>query len=264
MASTGRLRRAGALSTLAIVLLAGGCAHVGGPQVDRRDEFGVGDVSIVLRYAPEDARAADQVQRVLDAAVTAAERWGPLPPTVTIAIYPTHEALEAASRNSGVRWLRAWARLDSIDLQSPRTWSRGMATDGELRQLLAHELTHLAMYAALGGDPRAVREIPAWFREGMATTNAGERLGGCDCAMMDALTANAAFGDADAPRAYVTANEAFRLLERRHGRQRIRALLALVRAGTPFDDAFHDALGVTVAAFEDEFRSTLAPRPSLG
>jgi hypothetical protein len=208
---------------------------------------------VAVRFAdPADAAVARQVQSVLPAALSAAARWGALREAVTITVHPTHAALEAAARTPGLDWLRAWARRDAVELQSPRTWSAGRLSDAELAQLLAHELTHCAMYQHLGADAEVARTVPIWFREGLATVAAGERFGPAASGER-ALTFVTASYRTDTVRAYATADSAFRWLIARHGEAGVRGVLARLRAGEPFPAAFRSATGVTLQAFEEEF-----------
>jgi hypothetical protein len=242
-----------------LLLLAAGCAHAVPDSSPVRDP----GTPVLVRYAdPEDAVVARQLWRALRAALPVAERWGTLRTPVTITIHATHAELETAARQPGFAWLRAWARLDSIELQSPRTWSSGMISDAEMEQLLAHELTHCAMYQSLPRDPAVGRSVPIWFREGMATVAAGERhtppaggLPGGRGAL--ALAAAASVYRTESSLVYATADAAFRLLVERHGDESIRRVLIRMRAGDPFAEAFRGATGVTVDAFEAEFRRSL-------
>lgn len=236
-------------SLFALLLLAcGGCVRaVPAP--------GLGDdpVPVAVRFEDRaDAAVARQVQRVLPAALSAASRWGALREPVTITVHPTHAALEAAARRPGLDWLRAWARRDGVELQSPRTWSAGSLSDAELAQLLAHELTHCAMYQSLGVDSGVARTVPIWFREGLATVAAGERFGQ-PASGEGALALVRASYRTDAVRAYATADSAFRWLIARHGEAGIRAVLAHLRAGEPFPAAFRSATGVSLQAFEEDY-----------
>lgn len=232
------------------------CAHASSQAGQRELVIRAGDAAILLRYARADDEAARQVRRVLPGALSVAERWGAVSSPVVITIQPTHEALEAAAHRPGNTWLRAWARTRAIELQSPRTWSHGDATDEEMSQLLAHELTHCAMFQAIGGDARVARGIPAWFREGMATTNAGERFAVADARPAgEPLSASVLREGSGPPLVYATADRAFRYLAQRYGRQRIHLLLARVRDGTEFPEAFRGTMGVSLAVFEDDFRS---------
>ncbi len=245
------------------VALVGGCAHVprSPPRwLETTTASARGDSSIEVRYTPPDEGAAEQVRAALRVAVPIAERWGALPRHVTITIHPTHEALEAAARRPGYGWLRAWARVDTIELQSTRTWSHGRATGEQITQLLVHELTHCATYLALGGDLRAARSVPSWFWEGMATTNAGQRFDAANArsAADGSLTPTMAALQVTAPPPiYPAADHAFRRLIERYGVQRIRQVLAATRDGTDFRGAFREVIGVDLEVFEEETMGAL-------
>lgn len=237
-----------------VTLAAAACAHA--PRPEWKSETIDGDHdAVVVRYGG-DREIADRVGRAVRVALPIAERWGRLTRTVTLTIHPTHEALEEAAHHPGYAWLRAWARADSIEMQSPRTWSRGDASDDELVQLVTHELTHCVMYQAIGGDPRRALGIPVWFREGMATSTAGERF-----AMVHHATRRVA-GPVrrgallyESELVYATADQAFRFLVRRFGAARVRQILATVHDGLDFPDAFREVTGVGLTAFEQEFDS---------
>jgi hypothetical protein len=273
------------LSTLLIVGSA--CAHqaravhAAGPEIVR-----LGDTFIQLSYGPDDAEAAQRVKAALHRAVSSAGRWGHLPTPTLITIHPTHQALEAASRMEGYPWLRAWARHASIDVQSPRTWSPSGGSDEQLAQLLAHELTHCVMYESAAPDGSwPTRAIPLWFREGMASVTAGQkhlRVRPEDIARFyaeslaragpsaegagggDPLTEPGPLYQSRSNLVYATAHWAFELLLERHGEQRIRQLLAIMNEGSPFAEAFQEALGAPVQDFERDFRHHVASRSPRG
>jgi hypothetical protein len=252
-------------------------ACVGEPSA-RLETVRVGEATFELRYAPEDAQAAKQVRAALGRAVPAAERWGRLSGSVVVTIHPTHQALEGAAQRSGYAWLRAWTRYGSVDLQSPRTWSRGMATDDELAQLLAHEITHCVMYRSAASEStwRSVR-IPLWFREGMATVTAGERahVGPSEIGRFyrEAAATSGPAGDplsepellyrSRAELVYGTAQSAFQFLLDRYGEERIRSLLERMAAGSDFGAAFQGAVGIPIVDFEREYRHYVLWRGSL-
>ena len=148
------------LLSLVLLDVIAACAHSSPPRERHLDALSSGSTDFVLRYGAQDEDVARQVRSALRAAVPVAERWGALPALVTITIHPTHEALEQAARRPGRAWLRAWARRESIELQSPRTWSRGSASEADLAELLSHELTHCAMYQALGDDVALAGSVP--------------------------------------------------------------------------------------------------------
>jgi Peptidase MA superfamily len=254
------------------------CAHVRSDPGERAETVRVGDAVFELRYGAKDARAARQVREALRSAVPAAERWGRLSRPVLITIYSTHGDLEAAAHRPGYAWLRAWTRYDSVDLQSPRTWSRGDATDAQMSQLVAHEITHCVMYQAAATELtwRSLR-IPLWFREGMATVTAGEHrnVGLPEIGRYYREAHSLSRADADplsrpeplyrtrSDLVYGTADSAFRFLLDRYGPQRIRALLSGMAAGNEFAPAFEGAIGIPVAAFEGEFRRYVLLRGGL-
>lgn len=241
------------LSPLLVLVAAGvACAHAPAPVPAAAPALRAYAGRVAVEYEPQDGAVAAQVVRALRTAVPAAERWGALR-SVTIRVHPTHEALEAAARRAGYAWLRAWARRDSIELQSPRTWSRGAARDEELAQLLAHELTHCVMYQAAGAQGAT---IPLWFREGMATTSAGEQIAPVHPARAGVTLAAAASTYASDPDlAYGAADTAFRALLARAGEEPVRRLLHRVGDGTPFAAAFALVMGISVEAFEHELEA---------
>jgi hypothetical protein len=230
---------------VAPLLLLAACAH-GLAAAPLAPEFDV-------RHAPEDDDAAAQVTRVLPEAVARVERWGSLASPVTIRIHPSHDALAAAVGRPADAWLRAWARADSVELQSPRTWSRGRASDEALTALLAHELTHCLLFQKIG--PRwASRDVPGWFEEGLASFTAGEKHQRADAS---ALRPTSLALRSDAALAYGTADRAFHHLVDRHGEAAIRRILSSLGTGRDFPSAFQAATGTSVAAFEVLFRSHL-------
>jgi len=220
-----------------------------------------GGATFRLVYAAEEAEAARQVEALLPRAAEAAQRWAPLTAPVTITIHRDHQALESATRRLGFGWMRAWARYSALDLQAPRTWSAGRASDAQLAELLAHELTHCAMYQA-AWSPRASaaeHKIPRWFREGMASVTAGEAedLRAWPAGAATALGA-AEPGDAEeAELQYRVAGEAFRLLLAGHGEAPLRGLLAGLGTGLGFAEAFRVHLGVSLPEFEAGVRQRL-------
>jgi hypothetical protein len=230
-----------------------------------------GEAVFHLQYVPEDAGTALQVKAVLEWAVSAAERWGRLSAPVLVTIHPTHRALEAAAHREGYPWLRAWARYGSLDLQSPRTWSRGAASDAEVAQLLAHELTHCVMYQSAASERTWTNVgIPLWFREGMASVTAGQeherarpeaiwrfyreqRAAGTPSAG-DPLAQPEPLYRWESELVYGTAHQAFRFLLDRYGEERVRRLVARMGEGSSFQDAFQHAVGISLQDFEGDFR----------
>ena len=109
--------RSARLCTLIVGLTCCACVPTGPPQ--RVERVSIGDAAFGVRYLPEDAEAARQVERVLQRAVLAAARWGRLSVPVLVTIHPTHRDLEAAAHREGHAWLRAWARHASVRRERP-------------------------------------------------------------------------------------------------------------------------------------------------
>jgi hypothetical protein len=159
---------------LSLALVAACAPRVPAPALRSRD-VAVGEVRIRIEWLPDDDRSAERIARAVELAVPRALRWGALPHPVTIRIHPSHAALEAAVHRHGYDWLRAWARHQTIDIQSPRTWTVFGATDRKIEELVTHELTHCAMYQLAGTEVTWMyKEIPRWFSEGLASVAAGQ------------------------------------------------------------------------------------------
>ncbi len=277
-------RRAPA-ALLATAVLAGCFPRDAGPGEGRSQELTVGATRFRIAYWPEDAAAARQVRHALERAAPRVARWGALRHPVTLTIHPTHEALEVAVQRPGHGWLKAWARFDTIELQSPRTWGFFGAGDRKVEELITHELTHCAMYQAAGDDVNWMyKEIPVWFSEGIANVaaNWGYRYGGIEALyafyvvklpgagagvpgrMRAARNPVALPGDPivdpgpiyqdQSEIVYGAAYFAAQFLIQRYGDARIRRLLELMRAGKRFPAAFEEAIGVSEAEFASDFR----------
>lgn len=218
------------------------------------ESVSVAGTAVTLRSTEEDGAIAEQVRRVLPRALRMASRWGPLPASVSLTVHANHAGLEAATRRAGNPWMRAWARVGAVDLQSPRTWSRGSASDEALTQILAHELTHCALFHATGRDGRA-REIPLWFLEGMASVAAGESHA---VARAEAIASPGSFFRNDPGVVYGTADRAFRELLQRFGEDGVKRVVARLGEGHAFAVAFREALGVPLADFEGDLVGRLS------
>jgi hypothetical protein len=219
-----------------------------GQEIRALEAVSVGGTTVSLRSTEQDGAVEEQVRRVLPEALRLARRWGALPGAITLTIHATHAGLEEATGRAGNPWMRAWARASAVDLQSPRTWTRGRASDGDLTRMLAHEFTHCVLFHATGRDGRA-REIPVWFVEGMASTAAREHH---HRVLPEAISSPQASLRADPRAVYGTADRAFRELVARFGEDRVRDLVTRLGEGHAFGASFRDALGVAPAEFETD------------
>jgi hypothetical protein len=269
--------------TLALALaLAAGCAgRPPAPAESAAAEVVVGDARFRVRWSPGDGRSARAVIRAVEAAAPRVRRWGGLGHPVEITHHPDHASLEAAAQRHGYAWLRAWARYDTIDIQSPRSWSFFAPSQEKLDELLTHELTHCAMYQ-LAGDDRSwmYKQIPRWFSEGLATLTAGQGHRFPDAAALrafyEARLPGSAFGEPSLARpaalrgdpvvdsdpiyqeqsdvVYGAAHLAAGFLVRRYGEERVRDILGRMGRGKRFPAAFEEAVGISEAEFAADFR----------
>jgi hypothetical protein len=269
---------------LALAVLAA-CAPraPGGADAQRTQELDVGSARFRIRYYPEDAASAARVRRALERAVPKLARWGGLRYPVMVTIHPTHEALEAEVHRPGYEWLRAWARFQTIDLQSPRTWSFFGPSERKLDELVTHELTHCVMYQLAGDELTWMyKEIPRWFSEGIASVTAGQgyRYGGIE-ELFDFYQEKLPGSGDGVPRrvrgavaalpgdpvvdpepiyqdqshvVYGAAHHAAQFLIARYGEARILDVIRLMGTGLRFPAAFREAIGITDAEFAADFR----------
>jgi len=219
---------------------------------------------VVITFDPIDAETSVAVEKAVRTAIPVLRRWGGLEQPVAVRIHPTHDALEAAVRRFNYAWLRAWARYDTVDLQSPRTWTMGEAPIEAVTELLTHELTHCAMYQRSGtASDWMFKGIPLWFREGMASVTAlqGYRRFTDEEVWMWLRSHPGVDPVADADQLYQSqerlvygaAHRSFAFLARRYGDASVNALLTYMKAGLGFDVAFRRAIGLDERAFAAEY-----------
>jgi hypothetical protein len=172
-----------------------------------------------------------------------------------------------------------------VDLQSPRSWGLLGARDRRIEELLAHELTHCAMYQRAGDEHTWMyKEIPRWFSEGIATVTAGQgyryarpkdlwsfyassRAGSGDgvpdrvrgAARVAALPGDPIVDPDSIHReawqvVYGAAHHAAEFLMRRYGEARVHRILELMGEGRRFPAAFKEAIGISDVEFASDFR----------
>jgi hypothetical protein len=179
------------------------------------------------------------------------ERAGP-PIAVALVTERSPEAAAAPAWVAGY----AYGALGRIVLFVERTPTY---PDGSLAALLDHEVAHVLVSRAA-----AHRPVPRWFNEGVAMvaghawgiadtsrlTLAILTRGGQSLAEVDDLFAG---HSGEVARAYALAGAMVRELLRRYDRGVVARVIAGVRAGRPFDEAFRAATGSSVATFETAF-----------
>ena len=274
-----------ALPRLACAVLASGCVPRTGGGDPRSQDLTVGAAKFRIVYWPEDASAATQVRGALEVAAPRIARWGGLRYPVTVTIHPNHDSLEAAVHRQNYDWLRAWARFQTVDIQSPRTWGFFGASQKKLEELVTHELTHCAMYQLAGDELTWMyKEIPRWFAEGVASVTAGQgyRYGGVEelFEFYQEKLPGSGDGVPDRGRAaayiapqpgdpivdpdplyqdqshivYGAAHHAAEFLVGRYGEGRVLEVMRLMGTGLRFPAAFREAIGITDAEFAADFR----------
>jgi hypothetical protein len=143
-----------------------------------------------------------------------------------------------------------------------------------MERVLIHEMSHVALHRAVDGQP-----VPRWFTEGVAIHQAGEHslarirtlwdgtLRG-DLVPLSRLSRAFPARHDEVNLAYAqSADLVRRMLDGEGDRVRFGRLIAKLREGTPFAQAFHGAYGVTLERFEQRWIGELRHRfgrwPSL-
>lgn len=245
-----------ALVGLALLLGAGCITPLG--TLTRVTTVTAGAARFELKTEPSAVEDEARVRHSIERALPKLDRWGGLVAPVTVRVAPTHAELERAVGRNGYDWLRAWAQYDDLIIQSPGSWA---GTDRDVDELVLHELTHCLLFQRSGTKANwAAKDIPLWFREGMATVTAeqGLRFPSLED-LADWLIRNPeldVFADAEAlsrtayGQVYGLAYHAVRFLLRRYGATSVSGTMEQMQRGGGFGTAFEAAVGTTVKRFE--------------
>jgi hypothetical protein len=250
--------------TLLVSGLLTACATLPPASPPEVREVDISGARFVLVYSQPDASVAATIAAVLPAAVASVRSWGDFHAPVTLRIHPSHRAFEEAVDRVNYPWLRAWALYDSIDLQTPRTWTPLGASPAAVGELLTHELTHCLTFQQSGtAETWDRKHFPLWFLEGMASWTSGQdyRRATADqlSVYLQAHPGTDPLRDADvlyqeAPDVvYGSAHRAFVFLLAAYGEGAIRDILASMRAGDDFGPAFEHATTLAPDVFAREF-----------
>ncbi len=139
----------------------------------------------------------------------------------------------------------------------------------ELREVFRHELSHIALHDATGGQ-----HVPRWFNEGFAIFNSGEssvvRLqtlwtaslagGLIPLEHLDRRFPNSA---SNASVAYAQAADVTRYLVRSQDRYRFDQLIERLAEKVPFERALELSYGITLRDLESEWQKDVARRYSF-
>lgn len=221
-----------------------------------------------LRSDGQHPADVSRVEAAVKAARQGLQRWGGVPEPVTIYLVGTHAELERAVGRSGFDWLRAWTRRDDVVIQAPSTWAAG---DDAVNQLMLHELTHVVLFQRSGGAQSWQRKnIPLWFREGMAVSTARQQpqypsledttLWVADNPGLDVFADGEALSKDQSRPVYAFALHAFEYLEERVGHDKLLAFIDAIRDAADFASAFQPALGLSLPQFQSDFLTFLKQR----
>lgn len=153
------------------------------------------------------------------------------------------------------------AHLALLALQAPDTWEAP-----NLVELMRHELAHLALSDAVGGQ-----HIPRWFDEGLAIHESGEVPWARRMVLADAELGRRLLPFSDLDRgfpndryevnvAYAESADFVAFLLRDADRVRFGSLVQRMRGGTEFGRALEDAYGTDLRKLEYEWRTELSHR----
>jgi hypothetical protein len=258
---TGR----GSLLPLVAAALLTACASAPRKSASPEDSLTLANGAFFFAYTSKDAPTVPMVRRAVENAAPRLSRWGTFREPVTLVIHPNHAALERAALRPDHDFLRAWARYEQVEVQSPRTWTNAGASQKQVDELLLHELTHSLMWQASASvSDWTQKGIPLWFSEGMASYTAGQgyRVPSLEdlarflhqYPQADPLARAESLYEKENATVYGAAHHAFTFLMQRYGEDRVRAVLSAMRAGHDFRGAFDKGIGLPEDAFLRDFR----------
>jgi peptidase MA superfamily protein len=177
-----------------------------------------------------------------------------------IRILPTREIPGAAADDGAPHWAVGYVKSGSREVVLRGSWVRTYPF-GDLLSLFAHETTHVL----LDSVPRA-DTLPRWFHEGVAVMESRH------WSFRDAFTLGTTVlvgrptplaqlsrsfpsEDSAARAAYAESFHFVSYLEREHGPGAVRRILARMKEGAEFPEAFRLALGRDLASEEAAWRS---------
>lgn len=153
-----------------------------------------------------------------------------------------------------------------LTLTAPETWQRP-----ELREVLVHELSHIALHHALGEGAEGEQAAPLWFVEGVAIYQARERSvervqmlweaafrGGI--LELDALDARFPSRPHAVGLAYAESADFVAWLLRRSGPEKLGEMLGRMRRGQRFETAVHQTWSTGIGSLEQAWRDDLSNR----
>jgi len=191
------------------------------------------------------------------------ERWADITRLVGLsdAGEPIRVVLQAEDSNvarNAPRWIAGFAveALGTVVIFPSRS---PIYPDNTLEDVLRHEVAHVLIGRAAAGQP-----VPRWFDEGLAMEAERERRFRDQTQLLYQLVTgprtnlddlNRLFrgGESDQVRAYAIAGALVHEVRQRFGAGISGRILARIRDGASFDEAFRSETGLEPIAFENEF-----------
>jgi len=215
----------------------------------------------VYRYAGNDTSVVMQLDRKLRERLPAIEDalGVELKHTVRIDLTLSREQFYRLTRGRVPNWAGgvAFPREWRVIVKAPVFFGRGVP----LEVLTAHEITHILLHQVVADE-----YLPRWFEEGVCITLSGEQRSGSLRLVFRAVLADRLiplprvddvlrFSAQDAELAYAEAGIAVRLMVDYFSWYNIRRMLAKIRDGTDFEDAFEAATGYNYEDWQIEWFS---------
>lgn len=209
-------------------------------------------------------RTLDRLQEEIGATVTE---------EVKIYMYANGRDMRGALRSNSVEWVGGQA-FPSLGIVI------GLAAPGnvaEVRRIVPHELSHQVLHQALDNPYGG---WPLWFDEGLAVYNQETEDAGFSLLLEQAARGNdliplealASSFPADTDRAllsYAQSHSVVAYIIDAYGTEALQAMVDDFKAATPLETVMQDVFGMSVDAFDAEWRETLpepvtAPRQQEG
>ena len=159
----------------------------------------------------------------------------------------------------------AFSPTGEIFLLSPKSLKSGI----DLREVLAHEFTHIVSGGKLGGV-----KVPHWFEEGLAMDEAGQWNIAWEDEIIQAVQSKKLISlseldkDFYPPRdrvllAYAESLSAFRFLKKRLRRKKISGFLEQIATSGSFELTLEETIGLEIEDFERRWEKSLSSANSL-
>jgi hypothetical protein len=274
------VRRVVALVVLLGALFAGGSAHAAPPPDQMPPGYTVERIGAIRWTYPTSAETeAKELAREVDSSwSTLADRFGVrTAPDLDLRIALNPEQMQALappgrklpSYASGVAFPAEGLILMSFS--APRSFERP-----NMRKLLVHELTHVALHRAVAGEGEAEasasRRVPRWLSEGVAVHEAGENTIDRIRVLWEGALAGRLIRIADLDHSFSSehgtvdlayaqsADIVAYILDGDGDAIRFRVLITQLRSGAEIEQAFSRAYGFSVLDLERAWRERVARR----